>query len=328
MVITRRDEKARLKEQQSTYRLHAPAVDGLPIFAEPWWLDAAAGPDGWSACNVIENGTPLALMPYSIRRRFRLRIVGQPPLTPALGPLLAPISGPNFKRLSLEKELMGNLIAQLPPFDLFRQTWSPSIINWMPFYWAGFEQTTRYTYQLKEIRNEAALWQGMKGSVRSDIKKAVSRFGLSVIQSDDIEEFTRLHTQVFARQGLHSPHAPDLLRRLDHACRIRNRRTIFMAQDQTGATYAGVYVVWDRKAAYYLLGGSVPHLRHTGAVSLCLWEAVRAMSDVAPVFDFEGSMIEGIERSFRAFGGDQVPYMSVRKVTSRTARSLMSWGSQ
>ena len=39
-------------------------------------------------------------------------------------------------------------------------------------------------------------------------------------------------------------------------------------------------------------------------------------------FDFEGSMIEPVERSFRQFGAKQTPYFSVSKTPSRLLKTL------
>src|SRR5919106_2186938 len=60
--------------------------------------------------------------------------------------------------------------------------------------------------------------------------------------------------------------------------------------------------------ASYLMGGSDPRLRTSGAMSLLMWEAIKFAGQVARRFDFEGSMLQPVERFFRAFGARQVPY--------------------
>ena len=110
----------------------------------------------------------------------------------------------------------------------------------------------------------------------------------------------------------------DVVHRLDEACLDRQARKILIAEDPNGRHHAGVYLVWDANSAYYLMGGSDPELRSSGATSLCMWEALRFAATVTQRFDFEGSMIEPIERYFRAFGARQVPYLAL----SRTDSSL------
>ena len=58
-------------------------------------------------------------------------------------------------------------------------------------------------------------------------------------------------------------------------------------------------------------------------MSLALWEAIQFSSQVSRRFDFEGSMIESIERFFRAFGAREVPYFYVSRC-SRRMRVLLS----
>ena len=88
--------------------------------------------------------------------------------------------------------------------------------------------------------------------------------------------------------------------------------------------------MWDRHAAHYLLGGADPNLRTSDASSLLLWEAImraRAVTDaVTDAFDFHGSMLQSVERFFRAFGGRQTPYLNVTRMNpavrvALTARS-------
>jgi hypothetical protein len=97
------------------------------------------------------------------------------------------------------------------------------------------------------------------------------------------------------------------VQRIEAACRERAQSRILIAEDAQGRAHAGCYLVWDSESAYYLLGGGDPELRNSGAMSLVMWEAIRFSAEVSDSFDFEGSMIESIERFFRAFGALQTP---------------------
>ena len=76
------------------------------------------------------------------------------------------------------------------------------------------------------------------------------------------------------------------------------------------------------------MGGSDPDIRSSGANSLCLWEAIKFSKIVTKSFDFEGSMIEPIERFMRAFGSSQTPFFEVSFTPNRflrTAKFLKSF---
>ena len=84
------------------------------------------------------------------------------------------------------------------------------------------------------------------------------------------------------------------------------------------------YLIWDATTAYYLLAGDDPARRASGAGMLLAWEAIRYASAVLGLrcFDFEGSMLPGVERVRVRFGAVQTPYFFVWKYTSRAFELL------
>ncbi len=302
---------------QVRYHQHCNTAANIPLFSQAWWLDATAGPGNWGAALVERGGQIVASLPYAPRHMYGFFVIAQPALAKMAGPWLAPMDGKPARVLGQQKELMDELIAQLPRFDHFQQHWDPSQTNWLPFCWKGFRQTTKYTYVLDDLSDTDALWNGMQPNIRAEIRKASSRHGLQVRDDLGIDEFIKLNQQVFSRQSMAQPYTEAYVRRLDAACAARGARKIFIAVDKEGRRHAGVYLVWDGKVAYYLMGGSDPVLRTSGAASLCMWEAIRFASTVARSFDFEGSMLEPVERFFRAFGARQQPYFFIQKTPSR-----------
>ena len=306
---------------KESYRGLCTQQPSIPIFSRDWWLDAVAGAENWDV-GVIERGDKIvAALPYVIRKHRGFTLLTQPPLTQTLGPWLRESGAKYAKRLGQEKDLLEALIAALPNYHHFSQNWHHAQTNWLPFYWQGFSQTTRYTYRLPDLTNEKVLWAGFQENIRGDIRKAQNRCQLQVRTDITVDDFLRLNQQVFERQGKGLPYSMDLVRRLDRACHDRNARRIFIAEDEKGQQHAGVYLIWDENSAYYLMGGGDPALRNSGATSLCMWEAIRFAATVTKSFDFEGSMIEPVERFFRAFGAIQTLYFSVSKTPSRLLKS-------
>lgn len=111
---------------------------------------------------------------------------------------------------------------------------------------------------------------------------------------------------------------------MDTACAGHNARKILFAVDREKRIHAAIYIIWDKNSAYYLMGGSDPDLRHSGATSLLVWETIKYAATVTKRFDFEGSMIEPIERFFRAFGAQQSPYFHITKTTSVLLNIVLS----
>ncbi len=300
------------------YRNFSETETSLPLFSRAWWLDAVTGHEGWDVVLVEKDNKIVASMPFAIRKKWGITIIGQPPLTPTLGPWIKrPTNQSHTKGLASSKELYNELINQLPSFGQFTQNWHYKQSNWLPFYWEGFSQTTRYTYLIKDLSCIEKTQKTFQGKIRTDIKKAVNRYELITTNDINIDDFYILFTKVFQRQNKPPPYTIDFLRKVDNACRIKKSRHIIAAKDKSGNIHAAVYLVWDDNCTYYLMSGSDPGLRNSGAVSLCLFEAIQFATTVTEEFDFEGSMIEPIERFFRAFGALQTPYHSVNKTTSK-----------
>ncbi|MHA7808483.1 MAG: GNAT family N-acetyltransferase [Marinobacter adhaerens] len=292
---------------------HQPSI---PLFSQAWWLDSVAG-DNWDVVLVEKGGEVQAAMPFVVRRKLGFTLLTQPSLTQCLGPWIRPTPGKYAKRLSREKDLMQALIEQLPVYTHFQQNWQHAVTNWLPFYWKGFEQTTRYTYRIDCLDDEETIWAGLQSNIKGDIRKARNREGVVIRDDLAVSDFFSLNEMVFTRQGKKLPYTRAFVENLDTAATQRGARKIFVAEDGEGRRHAGVYLVWDRESAYYLMGGGDPHLRNSGATSLCMWEAIKFASTVTKSFDFEGSMNEPVERFFRAFGAKQTPYHAVSHTPSQ-----------
>ena len=279
------------------------------LFQEPWWLDAVA-PGEWDAVVAEHAGRVVGRLPFVIKRRYGFTYNAMPPLTQTLGPWIEPKEAKCAKVLAWQKDVMNELIQRIPAFDMFGQNFHYEVTNWLPFYWQGFEQTTRYTYLLSDISDHGTIWDGLMENIRTDIKKADRRV---CVRTDlGLDRFLEVNEKTFLRQGKRLPYSHELVYRIDNACGDGSRR-VFFAEDGTGRIHAALYIVWDERSAYYLMGGGDPDLRNSGATSLLMWEAIKFASTVTRRFDFEGSMIEPIERYFRAFGGEQKPYFYVTK---------------
>jgi hypothetical protein len=290
------------------------------IFQQPWWLDAVA-PGRWRETTVERDGRVVARLPYVVRGRGRLRVLTMPPLTQTLGPWVEPSSGGPARALADEMELLAALEAGLPRAGAFVQHFSPTMLNALPFYWAGYTLEVRYTYRLDGLHAPDALWEGLRGNIRREIRKG--RRQLEIRDDLGLDRFYAVWTKTFARQGLAPSVSLAQLERLDAACAARDVRAMLFACDAAGRVHAVLYVVWDRHAAFHLLGGADPELRTSGASSLLMWEAITRAAAVTDVFDFEGSMLKPVERFFRAFGSRQAPYLRVSR-SSRGARAALA----
>ena len=316
-----------LRESQDggrdNYRLWASEQVGMPVWHQPWWLDATAGETEWDVLSVIDSGQVAATLPYTLVKRRGFTSIGQPPLTQALGPWFSSTAAEEVSKLSTQHKLLGQIADNLPNVDSYRQSWLPEMGNWLPFHWRGFNQTTRYTYRLNLEGVEENIWGNLDSSLRWELRKAGNRNGLVATEVDSLDLVWPVIGETFERQGKQIPFSRNLLERILVGGSSEGAVSLYLARDVNETTHAAAVVVRDSTRAYYLIGGTAPGFRRTGGSALLLWHAVQDAQDRGlQIFDFEGSMIEPVERFFRTFGSVQTPYFRVSKDFSRSLRLL------
>lgn len=294
----------------------------LPIFSQPWLLDALCGSKGWDVL-VIKRGEEIAAtMPIQVKKKYGLSVPRMPLFIKYWGPYFPK----TFRTPKHQQKLMRALILQIPPFDLFQQYLHPSIKSWLPFLWEKFEGSVRYTFYINLEDNLEQILSNLHGSYRNNyIPKAKKVVQISTNRT--LEEFYQIQQKTFERQNLKTPFSFAALQKIDTALEKNNARKIFFAIDAKGQIHSAVYLIWDHHTAYYLLAGDDPNLRNSGAAILTTWHAVRYAKEVLGKknFDFLGSMIESVTRVRRNFGATQVPYFEVKKYNSKWIKTIHSF---
>jgi hypothetical protein len=209
------------------------------------------------------------------------------------------------------------LSGQLPQVSLFQQNFHPDIQNWLPLYWTGFRQTTRYTYIFNDLSDLEKLKAGFKNTLRTDLKKAGQ--AAEICREDAAAALLfQLHEMSFQRKKQRPPYSFETFDRLYQALALRSHAAIFIAHDRhTHAPHAGLCLAFDERRASVLLTGADPAFKTHCAVWGLFWEAMQFCSERGLSLDFEGSMERDIERGFRAFGAQLTPYHQIWKAKNR-----------
>lgn len=293
------------------YRQFAAATPDLPLFMQPWYLDAVCRGGRWDVALIQKDNRVVAALPYFLKQKWGRSYISMPPLCKQMGPFILA----EFRTLKWEMRLFDALIDLLPPRLLaFEQNFNYSVQNWLPFYWRGFKQTCLYSYGLSLLPDEAFIFSQIKKNYRHKIRLAQEKL---VVRHDlPLSELHRVGGLSFARQGLESPISWNLLQDLHAVLAERGRCQLFFAVDpQTEALHSASLLVWDNVCAYYLMSGDDPELRASGSQVLLKWAAIQYAKNTVgvPEFDFEGSMIPSIEQGRRDFGAQQKTYFRVWK---------------
>lgn len=139
-------------------------VDRSPqgcVFCQSWWIRASCG-SNFRILGCFKGGRLVAGIPLHFTRYGPLKVCRMPKLSQSWGPVLEPIEGKYVSRLSREMALPRALVEHLRRIPIFFQCFHHSLPNWLPFYWAGFRQTTVFTYILDDISDDKLLWSGLR----------------------------------------------------------------------------------------------------------------------------------------------------------------------
>ena len=348
------------------------ATAEVPIFMQNWWLDAVCtegssdfgfrvsdvGTDkteirnpkseikGWSVVMSFNEQREIeAALTFATRQKFGFRTLSEPVLTPFCGVWFRQKT---FKRqheaIFYEKKHLQKLIEQLPSAHRYSFRLHVSLKDWQPFFWAGWQQETRYTYRLN-IENLVTVFDNFNDNTKRNIRKSTQNF--TIEKGDNFDKFLEINGLTYQRQQIKNPIPAQTWQAVEQILSEKKARTIFFAKNTEGAAEVGfemlekggqhtenrkpkteiinaaIYVVFDKSTAYYLAGGSTKLGRSKGAMHGLLWQAIQeAAARGCTIFDFEGSMLQGVEPFFRGFGGDLMSYFRVFKYGNRFLKHL------
>lgn len=295
------------------YALWDDLVDASPqgsILCRSWLL-TALDPDirilGHFRGNQLVAGIPL-----HFERHFGVSVCRMPKLIHTLGVVMEPLQGRRIARASREEDILSAFARELSKLPIFVQSFHPTLTNWLPFMWNGFRETTYFGYAFENLANPESLWREMATSTRQTIRKA-ERMGVRIIQCDS-DLVARVAEKSFLSRGNSLPYSPEYLRRFYTATLIQDAGKCFAAVDEREQVHATAFIAWDKRRAYYIVGGTDPALRTSGADSLLIWHLIHFAHERARSFDFCGSVVRSISTFFRHFGTQLIPYHRISKL--------------
>jgi hypothetical protein len=294
----------------------------IPIFSQPWWLDAVC-PNQWDVILIERNKEIIASFPYyktKIKKIFTH--VGMPPLTQKLGPYIVydTNKASENKKIGYEHEIYNAIIDKLPKCDSFKVNFDWKYKNWLPFYWRGFRQTTRYTYILNDISDHDCLIKNYSKSKKYPIQKAREIFNMKTDLSK--EQYYSYFLNVINQRQKIIEFPKDLFYRLYDAIYEHNSGKSFYCIDAENNIHAINMIVWDRECAYYLSAMRDKKNNTSGGTEFLVDATIKYVSHFVKRFDFEGSMIKGVEESYRHYGTRQTEYYSISKYNNPFLRVI------
>lgn len=303
---------------EADYNIWNRFVDESPqgyIWDYSWWLEIVTNSD-FQICALFDDDNLIVAglaLPY-----FSTRCIYQPPLTQSIGILYENMERNNNirlqKQLTKQKEYSNQIIDFiLKDIKKFSVQFNYNYDYWLPLYWKGFKQTTRYTYVIdySQYILDEEFKRFSKGH-KWILNKVEKKSDLRVVKIEDIEEYLAESDKTYRRQGIKKPYSNELVRLLYKELKEREMGTILKIVDSINQTHAIAVYLHNNKEVYYWLGASDERLRESGGHTYLTWYAIRYFSDKVRFFNFGGSMLEQVERNFRNFSATPRQYFTIQ----------------
>jgi hypothetical protein len=301
-----------LKAIDSTSNVYADfaAKNGI-IFNQPSWLRIYK-----SELEVVgiynANHDLIGMFNIHLQSNKGLKLLRIPPYSPYNALCFINPANTIANKITFEKDLHVLIVSYLKSkkASITLQAFPPSISDMQIYIWNGYKVIPNYTYQLSLTATN--LFENFTSEKRKSIRKA-EKDQLKIEKVSDYQLVKALVTKTFDRKNKDvSSKMLDSI--LFHFANDTNSFA-FIAY-QNGKPSACTFCIYHDSTAYYLLGGYDEANKHHGAGTSCMYQSILHAQQIGiKVFDFEGSMLPEVEKYFREFGGQLVPYYTINKAS-------------
>lgn len=287
----------------------------VPIFSKPWWLDAICGPDNWGVWLYEKGENILAALPYYTERRDKYWYITKALLTQNNGLIIYyPPEQKICKRQEYEEEIIKAAVKFIVSLnmDVYEQQYHYEFSNFLPFFWEDFAVIPRVTYVIEDTSDMQRIIDNFSSNYKNKIRKGERN--IACFRSVPWDIFYEEHEKIFKRQGLQCPFTFKQWQKLWEVCAEENAGDIIAACSGDGTILSLAFLAKDEKSEYLLLGGNIPEHASMQTYTALVKKCIQIASERGLKFDFEGSMIQRINHSFREYGGTPKLYYRIRKV--------------
>ncbi len=187
------------------------------------------------------------------------------------------------------------------------------IVDLQPFIWGKYKVIPNYTYRIDLTDSIEDIKCNFDSKNRNVINKAIKE---EVLVTQDSMNKNDLY--IFFKGSLLAAGANVYDEELKNIfLKFSDPSNSFALIAKKGEEFFGaVFCVFDKNTCFYLLGGVNKNSGIQGINNLLIQKSIEKAKELGcKTFDFEGSMLKGVEKFFRGFGPELVPYYTVNKAS-------------
>lgn len=246
-------------------------------------------------------------------KKYGFSFIKLPPYTPHCGLFFKSENSNQSSKNNFSKELMDEVCQFISQQNaaLTILAFPSSINDFQPFIWNKFKVVPNYTYRIQLENSMENIISNFDSKNRNAINKAIKEELVT-----EINGLTKLELFDFFYKSLKATDANIYEQELKRIFLnfSDDSNSFSIAARLKGDLIGLVFCVYDENTCYYLLGGVNKNVRVGGVTNLLIQKSIeRAKQLGCKIFDFEGSMLKGVEKFFRGFGPELVPYFTVNK---------------
>lgn len=283
----------------------------VPIFLQPFWLDFVCGSENWEVSLFEKDNLIRASFVTYNKRKKGLKISTLPNFTQFIGMWVdQEIFSQDLYRQTSNMHLFQEFFIsdiKMPLF--FMSAFNFRISCFLPFHTVGFSIKPRYTYRIENYKNFDFRKQ-VQPSKRRNIKKA-EKEGFEFRMDLSAEKFHDFHKGVMNEKGVDLKYDLKFLKDLMNLCKNENCGRSYYLLDGDGNINAAVMVVWDEKDAYHLIPATAA--KGADGMTYLIEQLLKHLPSHIDNYDFEGSMIPGVERYYRSLANVRRIYYTMSK---------------
>ena len=253
---------------------------------------------------------------YFLRtKKYGFNFVKLPPYTPHCGLFFVSESKNKSSINNFSKEVMNDICNYFTEQKsaLTILAFPSEIIDLQPFIWDKYKVIPNYTYRINLLNSIEDIKANFDTKNRNVINKAIKE---EVTISEN--SLTNEELYNFFKGSLKSAGANVYDQELKNIfLSFSDPSNSFALIAKKENTFLGaVFCVFDKSTCYYLLGGVNKNAGIQGLNNLLIQKSIEKAKELGcNTFDFEGSMLKGVEKFFRGFGPELVPFYIVNKAT-------------
>ena len=282
----------------------------VPIFYRDYYLDAVCDAP-WDVVIHEEGDQIKGAYVFMLKSKWMLNYIIHPKVCPYTGLLLFDPSNADLTFKSL--------LNQLPNYHLLIHDYFHQTLEF------GVDKSVEYKKHTYVIDNNVVLddlWSNQSSVHRRIIRKAEKELTYSEVE--DMDVFLDFVTESFSKQGKQPPNDPQVFSKLDETLNSKGQRRIVQCVDAKGDVVAMCYFIIDEEWTYNFANAVSNDYRHYG-MNLIIWNQIKKSLEKGKSFDFEGSMIPGVNEFFKRYKGRKINYPSIYRSKNKFVDLLVSF---